>query len=92
MALLPPRSRSWHWKPELFNMPDRDGQRRNIRDLERDRLRLTQSEGVNHAIKQKLRPWSNAEVWINPNDHGLSCDEHRWRRLQPLLSWLWRIG
>jgi hypothetical protein len=24
----------------LFNMPDRDGQRRNIRDLKRDRLRL----------------------------------------------------
>jgi hypothetical protein len=23
-------------------------------DLERDRMRLTQSEGVNHAIKQKL--------------------------------------
>jgi hypothetical protein len=25
-------------------------------DLERDRMGLTQSEGVNHAIKQKLRP------------------------------------
>jgi len=24
--------------------------------LERDRLRLTQSEGVNHAIKQETRP------------------------------------
>jgi hypothetical protein len=26
---------------------------------------------VNHAIKHKLRPGSNAEVWITPNDHGL---------------------
>jgi len=43
--------------------------------LERDRLRLTQSEGVNHAIKQRLDHDRAPKIDATSSDHGLALDE-----------------